>query len=76
MTTKSSGRIVTVRFGEIARRLGYVRAEEVEKALEIQRRRVERGESHKMLGLILLEQGNIDTEQLIEVLKRYETGST
>jgi hypothetical protein len=66
MTTKT-----VVRFGEIARRLGYVRAKDIEEALEIQRRRAERGESHKLLGLILLEQGSIDTEQLIEILKQY-----
>lgn len=66
MTTRT-----LVRFGEIARRLGYARPDDIEKALRTQRERAERGESHKLLGLILLEQGSIDTEQLIDILKHY-----
>jgi hypothetical protein len=70
VTTKT-----VARFGEIARKLGYVRSDDIERALEVQRHRAERGESHKLLGLILLEQGSIDTEQMIEILKRYEAPS-
>lgn len=66
MTTRT-----IARFGDIAKRLGYVRQSDVDAALRVQRERAERGESHKLLGLILLELGAIDTEQLIDILKRY-----
>jgi hypothetical protein len=41
-------------------------------ALKRQLKRIERGESHKMLGMILLEMGHIDNEQLIQILRLYE----
>lgn len=66
MTTRTA-----TRFGEIAKRLGYARADEVEEALRVQRERAARGEEHKLIGLILLERGVIDNEQLIEILRRY-----
>jgi hypothetical protein len=59
------------RFGDIATRLGYARPEDIEDALKAQRERVARGETHKLIGLVLLEKGAIDTEQLIDILKHY-----
>ena len=59
-----------LRFGELAVQAGYVAPDEVEEALEIQRQRDGVGESHKLLGLILLEMGAISNEQLIATLRR------
>ena len=58
------------RFGEAAIEAGYLRAETLERALEIQRERDGIGESHKLLGLVLLEMGAISSEQLIATLKQ------
>jgi hypothetical protein len=60
-----------LRFGDIARHLGFVSEAAISDALESQRARAERGENHKLLGLILLELGHIDNEQLIEILKHF-----
>ena len=49
--------------------MGYVTQEQVEKALEIQRKMDERGEKHKLLGMIMLEKTMISTEQLINMLQ-------
>jgi UDP-glucose-4-epimerase GalE len=59
-----------LRFGELAVQAGFVAPHEVERALEIQRQRDGVGESHKLLGLILLEIGAISNEQLIATLRR------
>ena len=59
-----------LRFGELAVQAGYVSPTDVEKALEVQRQRDGVGESHKLLGLILLEMGAISNEQLIATLRR------
>ena len=61
-----------LRFGEVAKRLGFIDDAMLTDALMRQRRRVEQGEHHKLLGLILLEMGHIDNEQLIEILRSYE----
>jgi hypothetical protein len=75
MTIRASGRharAAVLRFGEIARKLGYIDDSMLTDALRRQKSRIESGESHKLLGLILLELGHIDSEQLIEILKRFE----
>jgi hypothetical protein len=61
-----------LRFGETAMRLGYITEDMLSDALRRQMARVERGESHKLLGLILLELGHIDNQQLIDILREYE----
>lgn len=58
-----------MRFGEVVVAKGYLQPDVVQRALEIQRQRDGEGESHKLLGLILLEMGVIDNEQLIETLR-------
>ncbi|RMG08499.1 MAG: UDP-glucose 4-epimerase GalE [Planctomycetota bacterium] len=57
------------RFGEVAVQRGYLSPEQVERALAIQRERDGIGESHKLVGLILLEMGALSNEQLIETLR-------
>ncbi|MBN1417320.1 MAG: UDP-glucose 4-epimerase GalE [Planctomycetes bacterium] len=59
-------------FGEVAIRLGFVREKDVIRALAIQKDLLERGEKHKLIGLIMLEQGMITNAQLIEILRYYE----
>ena len=59
-------------FGEIAIGMGFSTKEDVDKALEIQRQLKERKEPHKLIGMIMLEEGMIDTSQLIEILRFYE----
>jgi len=61
-----------LRFGDIAKKLGFVTDADLERALRVQRERLERGEEHRLLGLTLLELGLIDTGQLIEILRVYE----
>lgn len=61
-----------LKFGEMARKLGFIKEDDLCDALDIQKRRVDSGESHKLLGLILLELGHIDNEQLIQILREFE----
>jgi len=61
------------RFGELAVDAGFVVAGKIERALAIQRERDGIGESHKLLGLILLEMGAISNQQLIETLQQMTT---
>ncbi len=70
--SKSSKKTNVLRFGEMARRLGFVSDEALSDALRRQKARVENGESHKLLGLILLELGHIDNQQLIAILREFE----
>jgi hypothetical protein len=65
-----SGARPRVRFGEAAVKAGFVKPQALEKALDTQKTRDTRGESHKLLGIILLEMGAISNEQLIDVLKQ------
>lgn len=58
-----------VLFGQLAVNMGYVTQEQVNKALEIQKKMDERGEKHKLLGMIMLEKTMISTEQLINMLQ-------
>jgi hypothetical protein len=59
-------------FGEIASALEYTTAKDLEAALDIQRQMDVRGEPHKLLGIIMLQQGMISSEQLIKILKEME----
>ncbi|MEZ6187976.1 MAG: UDP-glucose 4-epimerase GalE [Planctomycetota bacterium] len=64
-----------LKFGELAIKAGYVGDESVQMALKTQRERDGIGESHKLLGLILLEMGAISNEQLIDTLRRMNEAS-
>lgn len=59
-------------FGQVAVRKGYVTGQQVETALAHQRGLRERGAPHKLIGMILLEEGFLSNAQLIDVLKTME----
>ena len=59
-------------FGDLAIRLGFITSQDVEKALERQRREREAGNQHKLIGVHMLEMGLLSTSQLIEILRHYE----
>lgn len=59
-------------FGNIAIRKQYVTEEDVHRALQIQREISQRGEEHKLIGLIMLESGMLSSVQLLDVLKYIE----
>jgi hypothetical protein len=59
-------------FGEIAVKLGQVSPAQVKEALKIQENLRHEGQEHKLLGMILLEQGYLSTTGLIEILKYYD----
>lgn len=59
-------------FGDVAVRLGLVSKEDVERALEKQRKEAATGADHKMIGMHMLEMGILSTSQLIEILQHYE----
>ena len=58
------------RFGEVVVAAGFLSPDAIEEALKIQAERDGIGESHQLLGLILLEMGAISSSQLIEALRR------
>lgn len=59
-------------FGQIAIRKSYVTKQQVEASLELQRDLRQRGQPHKLIGMILLDAGYIDTTQLLDILKTIE----
>lgn len=59
-------------FGAIAIRKGFITPAQLEEALEIQKRMDEKGEKHKLIGIILLEMGALSTSELIEVLQEMD----
>ena len=59
-------------FGTIARDKGYVDEEGVERALKFQRDIDERGEPHKLIGIVMLEMGMLNSEQLLDCLQTLE----
>ncbi len=64
----------TLPFGQIAIRLGFATSAQVQAALEVQDSLRKAGRP-RLIGMIMLEMGMISSEQLIEVLKYYETRS-
>jgi hypothetical protein len=58
-------------FGEVAVRLGFIKPRDVEEALKTQGEEKAKGK-HRLIGLIMLTEGTLDTTQLIEVLKEME----
>jgi hypothetical protein len=59
-------------FGEVAIRKGFITAAELIRALELQQGRLQEGQGHELLGLILLKEGMLNNIQLLEVLRYYE----
>lgn len=59
-------------FGAVAVRLGFTKRQEVNRALKRQKELREKKQKHKLIGLIMLELGILDTAQLIRVLKELE----
>lgn len=55
-------------FAEMAARKGYCSKEDVETALKKQAEMEDHEQHHKMLGLILLQEGMIDNTQFIDLL--------
>jgi UDP-glucose 4-epimerase len=62
--------------GEVAVKLGFVRPEDVTRALAIQEEDARAGRPRRLLGLVMLEAGIISNAQLIEILRYYDTDST
>lgn len=58
-------------FGEVAIKLGYAAPAQIKEALKLQENLRHEGKAHKLLGMILLEQGYLSTSGLIEILKYY-----
>jgi|LGVF01.1.fsa_nt_gb Mrp family chromosome partitioning ATPase len=59
-------------FGALAVQMGFATPEQVFEALEEQRASKMRGEKHLMLGLLMIELGIINSEQLLKVLQNYQ----
>ncbi len=65
-----------LRFGEACVRKGFIEEGALTRALDLQHDRDTKGESHKLLGIILLEMGSISNDQLIETLKAMNTSAS
>ena len=61
-------------FGQVATRMGFTSMAQVQAALEVQDS-LRRAGTRRLIGMIMLEMGMISSEQLIEILKFYETRS-
>lgn len=61
-----------LRFGVVAVKKGYVSAEQVINALNIQAREDVSNGKHRRVGMILMEQGLLTPMQIDEVLKEME----
>ncbi len=61
-------------FGQITIRMAFATEAQVQAALEVQDALRKAGKP-RLIGMIMLEMGMISSEQLIEVLKYYETRS-
>ena len=60
------------RFGQIAVSRGFCTLKDVDRALRIQQEQDQRGEKHRLLGIIMTGEGILSTAQLIEILKAYD----
>ena len=58
-------------FGQIAVRKGFITEEQLQDALD----RQQHGDTHKLLGLVMVEMGALSNAQLIEILKYIEAKS-
>lgn len=59
-------------FGEIAIELGLITREQLRRGLDHQQQLRRDGLGHKLLGVILVEQGVLTSEQVFAVLNAYE----
>ena len=60
-------------FGQIAIEMGFVTPDQVAKALRIQKDEDARGATHRLLGIIMLGAGFLASEEMIQILKYYQT---
>ena len=60
-------------FGQVAKRMGFVAEPQIQAALDVQQAMVKSGKKRKLIGMIMLETGMISSEQLIDILKYYDT---
>ena len=58
-------------FGEKVIEMGFCGAQDVEKALKIQREQDRKGEKHRLLGIVMIGEGMLSTAQLIELLQEH-----
>ena len=63
----------TEQFGQVAVRMGFVTESQVQAALEIQDSMTKAGRERRLIGMLMLETGMISSDQLIEILKYYDT---
>ena len=63
-------------FGRAAVRLGFVTDTQVTRALSLQRDNGAAGLPHKLIGMIMLEIGALDTTELITVLRELNAPMT
>lgn len=61
-----------LRFGDLAVAKGFCTAKDVAKALKLQDEQDERGERHRLLGILMIQEGILSTAQLIEMLKELQ----
>lgn len=60
-------------FGQIAVRMGFVATSQVQAALDIQQSLLKASQERRLIGMIMLETGMISSDQLIDILKYYDT---
>lgn len=59
-------------FGQVAIKMGFCSQEDVDHALTLQRSLRSEDKEHKLIGMILLEDGALSTDQFIQILKYYD----
>lgn len=59
-------------FGEIAIRMGFITHEQLDEGLKLQKDMDRKG-THKLLGMLMLQEGMLSNSQLIQILKYMET---
>ena len=62
-------------FGQVAIRKGYLSEQQIHDALAHQLNLKEKGEKHKLIGMVLLEMGALGTTELIDILKEMEVAA-
>jgi hypothetical protein len=65
--------VPTEPFGQVAIRMGFVTESQVQAALDIQESMQKARKERRLLGMVMLETGMISSEQLIAILKYYDT---
>ena len=62
-------------FGAVAIRKGFITHEQLQAALDEQQKVSQEEGKWKLLGIVMLEMGVLDNNQLIEILRYYENGT-